>query len=288
MFPVLFSIGNIAVSSFGIFLVLGFLYGLFLIWRLTRAWDLNEEKILDITLLTFVGGLIGARLYFVIVNLQYFAASPMNIILINKAPGFSFWGGFLGGWLTLFFFARRKRFDFWQLADIAFVGFLGGLIFSEIGCFLGGCNIGITSKAFFAVTQVGFVGKRLPIQLLEGLLLTLSLMKIWAQATHFHQRGKIAGLGLIMVGIIQLILEPFKQNHSAVIFPVLFVILGVVILYRIKKQNPVVHLKAILASSIRFFVDSKARKGVVQNIVKSCYNQKITIGWKLKNLRRNH
>ena len=47
MLPVLFSIGKISVSSFGIFLALGILLGIFLVWRLSRAWDLDEEKILD-------------------------------------------------------------------------------------------------------------------------------------------------------------------------------------------------------------------------------------------------
>ena len=73
MFPVLFSIGKITVSSFGVFLTLGFLFGVFLVWRLTRAWELNEEKILDLTMLTFIGGLIGARIYFLMENWQLFS-----------------------------------------------------------------------------------------------------------------------------------------------------------------------------------------------------------------------
>ena len=107
MFPVLFSIGNFAVSSFGVFLALGFLLAVFLIWRLSRAWDLDEEKVLDLTLLTFLGGLIGARVYFVMEHWDFFAANFTKAILFYKFPGFSFWGGVLGGWLTLFYFSKR-------------------------------------------------------------------------------------------------------------------------------------------------------------------------------------
>ncbi|MCR4306115.1 MAG: prolipoprotein diacylglyceryl transferase, partial [Candidatus Daviesbacteria bacterium] len=186
MIPVLFSIGSLSVSSFGVFLVLGFLLGMFLVWRLSRAWDLDEEKTLDLTLLTFIGGIVGARLYFVLENLQIFFVSPFNLILINKVPGLSFWGGILGGWLTLYYFARRKRLDFWQLADIAFVGILGGMVLSNLGCFLGGCNVGSPTNSILGVSMVGALGKRWPVQLIEAILLTLGLMKIWSKATHFH------------------------------------------------------------------------------------------------------
>ncbi len=286
MFRVLFSIGNLSVSSFGVFLALGFLLGIFLIWRLARAWDLDEERVLDLVLLAFLGGLAGARVYFAIENWQYFAVNPLNLILINKIPGFSFWGGFLGGWLTLYLLARRKRLDFWQLADIASIGLLGGLVLSGVGCFLGSCNTGIVSKAFFAVTQVGALGKRWPVQIIEALLLTVVLSKIWSQATRFHQRGKIVSMTLILVGGTKLILEPLKQNHSEIIFSGMFVILGIVIFYRVTKQNPVTHLKGWGIFLIKLLNDSKTRTLVVQKVSQYWYNQITGIGWKLRNLKK--
>lgn len=286
MFPVLLTVGSISVSSFGVFLALGFLFGIFLIWRLTRAWDLDEEKILDLVLLTFIGGMFASRVYFAVENWQYFTASPFNLFLITKVPGFSFWGGFLGGWLTLYIFAKRKHLDFWQLADIAFVGFLGGLTLAEFGCFLGGCGIGVPSKAFFAVTMVGFVGKRWPVQAIEAFLLSVSLVKIWSQATHFHQRGKIVGMGLVLVGAIKLILEPLKQNHSEMAFPLFFILLGSVILYRVTKQNPISQLKGSAAYLIQCITDPKVRKAAIQSLSKFWYNQKASIGWKVRNLKK--
>jgi len=266
-------------------LALGFLLGIFLVWRLCRAWDLDEEKILDITLLTLLGGLLGARVYFAIENLQVFSL-PLNLILINKAPGLSFWGGILGGWLTLYFLARRKRLNFWQLADIAVVGLLGGLIMSDIGCFLGGCDVGSPSKAFFAVTMVGSIGKRWPIQIMEALFLTVSLTNVWSQATHFHQRGKIVSLAFVYIGISKLVLEPFRQDHSGVVFSAVFILLGATIFYRLTKQTPLIHLKVLGQFLIKFFTDPKARLDVVQTLSKTWYNQKTAINWKLRNLKK--
>lgn len=286
MFPVLFSVGGLSVSSFGVFLALGFLLGIFLIWRLSRAWDLDEEKVLDLILLTFIGGMIGARVFFTIENWQYFISSPLNVILVNQVPGFSFWGGFLGGWLILYFFARRKRLDFWQLADIASVGLLGGLILSDLGCLLGSCNIGTVSNSFFAVTQVGIIGRRWPIQAIEALLLFVGLLRIWFQATHFHQRGKIISSALILIGVIKLILEPIKQNHTELMFPVLFIFLGFTIFYRATKQSPVKHFKGFVKNILRFFTDPKNRTKAIQNLRKEWYNQKVNIRWKLRSFKK--
>jgi phosphatidylglycerol---prolipoprotein diacylglyceryl transferase len=238
MFPVLFSIGKFSISSFGFFLALAFLFATFLVWRLARAWDLDEEKILDLILLSFFGGIIGARIFFVLLNFEAFSDNLMKILLVTRYPGLSFWGGLLGGWLTLYFFLRRKRLDFWQYGDIASVGFLGGMILGNIGCFLGGCGFGIISNWFFAIPVVGVVGKRFPVQLVEALILLFILWKTWPMATKFHFHGKIVSIVLIFVGLIKLLTEFFRENRQGGAFlSVVLIILGVFIFYKTSKRS---------------------------------------------------
>ncbi|MBI2040223.1 prolipoprotein diacylglyceryl transferase [Candidatus Microgenomates bacterium] len=288
MFPVLFSVGKFGVSSFGLFLGLAFLFGVFLIWRLSRAWDLDEEKILDLTLLTFGGGLIGARIYFGIEHFDIFSSNPLRLILVNKFPGFSFWGAFLGGWLSLYFFAKRKRIDFWQVADVASVGFLGSLILADIGCLLGGCSIGIVSN-FLAVPMVGVIGKRFPVQALEAILFLISLKIIWWQATHFHFRGKIVILTLILVGLIKFFTEPLRAIHSGgYIFSLTLVILGVSIFYKLHsgKRTPLSDFHSFISLLRSFLTDGGARKIMVDHLKRNWYNQKTSLYWKLKSVTK--
>ena len=238
MLPVLFSIGPIPVSSFGLFLSLGFIYGSFLVWRLARAWELNEERVLDLIILTFFGGLLGARIFFVLLNFQFFQNDLFKILLITKYPGISFWGGFLGGWLTLSIFAKRLKFNFLQVADIAAAGFTGAMILGDIGCFLGGCGIGRTSNIFFAVPMVGVIGKRFPVQILESILLGLLLLKMWPKASHFHVHGKILSLTLLWLGVVKLISEYFTGSHQGGYFLSGFTtFLGLYIYYKISRRN---------------------------------------------------
>lgn len=287
MLPVLFSIGNISISSFGVFLALAFLFGVFLIWRLSRAWDLPEERILDLTLLSFAGGLLGARIFFVIEHWQFFSSLD-KILLINKYPGLSFWGGFLGGWLALYFFSRKFKMDFAAVADIGMVGFLGGLILGNLGCFLGGCGVGIASNFFLAAPVIGVIGKRFPVQILEALLLSWVLIRIWAKATHFHPRGLIVSQCLIYIGAVKLLMEPLKDLSSGFLFPLTLIVLGTHIFYKIHsgKRTLLADIKSFLKFILSLFNNAKARNLAVQQIKKSWYNQKIAVSWKLRSLNK--
>lgn len=287
MVPVLFSIGNASVSSFGVFLALAFLFGVFLIWRLARAWDLPEERILDLTLLSFVGGLLGARIFFVAEHIQAFL-SLEKILLINKYPGLSFWGGFLGGWLALYFFSRKFKMDFAAVADIGIIGFLGGLILGNIGCFLGGCGVGIASNFFLAAPVIGVIGKRFPVQILEALLLSLVLIRIWIKATHFHPRGLIVSQCLIYIGTVKLFTEFLKDKTSGFLFPLTLIILGIHIYYRIYsgKRTLFADIKSFLKFILSLFNNAEARNLAVQQIKKSWYNQKIAVSWRMRSLSK--
>lgn len=286
MLPVILRFGPFYISSFGLFLSLAFVYSTFLVWRLARAWDLNEERILDLLVLVFLGSLVFSRIYFVLQNLNLFGFDLFKMVLFTKYPGLSFWGGFLGGWLTLYAFAIRFKLDFWQMADVASVGFLGGLILGNLGCFLGSCGVGIESHAFFAVTQLGYIGRRVPIQLVEAALLYLVLQNIWYKATHFHARGVVASLTLIFVGVVKIITENFKAiRGEGYIFSFILLVLGVAIFYRVSKRKLLADLKSTLVFPLDFATKKNVRDLTLQKFSKSWYNQKTAVSWKLREFK---
>ena len=122
MFPVLASIGGFAVSSFGVFLLLSFAIGFFVIWQIIRLYDIDPEKIIDLTLMIFLGSIIGARVFFVAVYYPQFN-SVFKVIDILHNPGLSFWGGVIGGAIVLVVASRRLKLRVWQVADLITVGF---------------------------------------------------------------------------------------------------------------------------------------------------------------------
>lgn len=270
MFPILFSFGNFSVSTLAIFVTFAFLFGVFTIWRLSRAWDFDEEKALDLTILTFFGAIVLSRLYFVSEHLNIFMRAPLSIILVYKIPGFSFWGGFLGGWLTLYMLCRKNKLDFWHVADLASVAFLGSLIFTDLGCFFGGCGTNVWAS------------------LTEAVLTYLAFVRIWPLVTHFHTRGYVVGISLITLGVIKIILEPLRGFPSEnFLFSTTFIILGFFIFYKVTGRNFLVDLKSIPVIFLKFFTDPKVRLSALQFIRKWWYNQKTLWAWKIHSIKKN-
>jgi phosphatidylglycerol---prolipoprotein diacylglyceryl transferase len=273
MLPVLFSFGPISISSFGLFLSLGFLLGTFLIWRLAKGWDLDEEKVLDLILLTSFGGLVGARIYFVLFNLEFFSVDIFRVLLITKYPGLNFWGGILGGFLGLIFFAKKLKLNLWQMGDLASVGLLSGLVLGDLGCLLSGCDVGYFSNAFFGVNLVGVVGKRFPVQLLESLLALWVLYRIWPEAVKFHFHGKILSQILIFLGLIKFITQFFRDSgYLGFLFSALLTLSGIFVYYRTSKAGFVKDIRRLKLLFVGLFTNRQTRKLVIERVRRTCYN----------------
>lgn len=285
MLPVLLSIGGVSISSFGLFLALGFLVAVFVAWRIANAYDLNEGKILDLAILTFFGGIISARILYVILNGAMFE-DISRVFMINLYPGLTFWGGLLGSTVILKLLTLRAKLNFWQIADIAAVGLMIGLAFGSVGCFLGGCEVGIASSLPFAVSIVGFIGKRFPISAIEAVIFLLFFVWLWKSAIRFHFHGKIFSLALILLGLERFFTENLKGDSQVFILsPLIYrgqivslaiFIIGFMIYYYRSKRNFLEDVLFIL----QIFTTPKKRDLVLQRISKSWYNTKI--GWSIK------
>jgi hypothetical protein len=96
MKPVLFQLGPFPVSSFGVFLLLAFVVGIVVLrWRTKGlGWDAGE--VLDLSLYTIIGGVVGARIGYVLVNLPDFAGDITRVVTIWKDAGLTFYGALVG------------------------------------------------------------------------------------------------------------------------------------------------------------------------------------------------
>src|SRR5262245_66308142 len=72
--------------------------GLWLAYRDARRRGLDPEKLLKASELALLGGLVGARLYYVVFNLDYYSQFPAKIFAVWEG-GLAIHGGVLGGLL---------------------------------------------------------------------------------------------------------------------------------------------------------------------------------------------
>lgn len=278
MHPVLLSIGKVTISSFGLFIVLGAAVSIYIAWKISRFYDLDEEKVVDISLLSFFGGILGARAYEVLLNPTTYD-NLEKIVFLNLYPGLSIWGGLIGGFLTLALLARSYKLVFWQLADIAGVGLAIALSIGDIGCFLGGCAYGFISNLPFATKVVGVIGNRLPISLFEAGIFLLVFGILWKRILRFHLHGQIISFFLIFFGLVKIAFERFRSDKptswqfTGEANALFVLLLGIIVFYYRGKRSIYKDAKNLAL----LLVEQKRRKNLVQILKKNWYN--IKVGW---------
>lgn len=280
MHPVLLSFGSLVISSFGFFLALGFLAGLFTVWRLSRIYDIDEEKILDVSLLTFFGGLLGARILFAVFN-PGTLNSVERIFSITRYPGLMLYGGLILGAGILYLLSKKLRLDFFQMADFLLVGVFAAEVLGSFGCLLGSCHPGITWSGPLSVDQAGLLGSRFPTQLLETVIFAFLFLIVWKEAVKFHFSGKILSLGLILLGLENFAVS-FLRSDSILLFDIFnltrllgFVsfILGLVVIYTQGRRDIFFDL-GIVADML---TNSKRRKTVLLSFKKGWYTTRVNL-----------
>ncbi len=135
--PNIFTIGPITLSWHGLFSALGLLMGVLFTARLLKGTSINEDQYYTASLWAIIGGIIGARLLFVIENIGLFLPSPLSIFAINEG-GISIFGATIGGTLGAYLAAKHYKLDIPTIADAAGPGFILGQGIGRIGDIING------------------------------------------------------------------------------------------------------------------------------------------------------
>jgi phosphatidylglycerol---prolipoprotein diacylglyceryl transferase len=107
---VAFHLGPLTVRWYGILIGLGFLMATWAATFLCKRRGLDTDTVINGALASFVGGILGARLYFVALDWQSFANHPQDILAIWQG-GLSIHGGIIGGIITAWIYCRLMKFD---------------------------------------------------------------------------------------------------------------------------------------------------------------------------------
>lgn len=290
MKPVLLSFNSYTITTLGVFLVLSFLLALLVIWRIIRGLEIDKEKTIDLFLLTSMVSLLGARAYFVFSN-SSLSENPLNFFLVNKYPGFSFWGGFILGFIFLNLVSKKLKINFWQAADLAIIALFLGISITSLGCLFNSCQYGIVSNLPIAVSQTGLVGKRFPLQIIESLLFFLGFLVLWSSIKRFHFSGSIALTGLFMLGGFKFFLEFFRGDNLKVgnflssghIWSTFFIFLAAINYYKLTRKS----FKEDVLNFLKIFYIPTKRRLAVSRLAKSWYNLKIDLKISLNKFFKN-
>lgn len=137
MNPVAFEIFGISVRWYGILISLGMLLGIFIAYFEAKRLGYNPDDIIDLALWAIPAALIGARLYYVIFQWEYYKGNVLKI-LNTREGGLAIHGGIIGGVLVGYLFTRIKKMPFWKTADIVAPSIALGQAIGRWGNFING------------------------------------------------------------------------------------------------------------------------------------------------------
>jgi phosphatidylglycerol---prolipoprotein diacylglyceryl transferase len=119
--PVLISFGPFHIFWYGMFIVLGILAALAVALKLSGYYHVSKEDIIDIAFYLIIAGVLGARIYSVLLNFPYYAEKPLDVFKIWNG-GLAIHGAIIAGVLAMFFYTGWKKINFWLLAALTVPG----------------------------------------------------------------------------------------------------------------------------------------------------------------------
>jgi phosphatidylglycerol---prolipoprotein diacylglyceryl transferase len=141
MHPELFQFGPLHLRSFGAAMAVAFLVGTWLGMREARRRGLDEDRFVNVILITLVCSVLGARILYVIEHLAEFRSEWGSVFALWQG-GLTLYGGIVAGTFAGLTAARRFGLPRWVVADALAPSLALGTAFGRVGCFLNGCCYG--------------------------------------------------------------------------------------------------------------------------------------------------
>lgn len=209
-------IGPVTLHMYGLMIAIGFLSALMLTSYRGKKRGMNDDIIWGIFVCAVVGGMVGCRLLFYIVEIPQIIEDPS--ILWNFKNGYVVYGGILGGILASYIYCRIKRVSFLEYFDLVMPAVSLAQGFGRIGCLCAGCCYGRETDAWYGITfhTSHFAPngvKLIPTQIISsvGDFIFCGIL-LW-YASRKPKTGRVAALWMLLYGVGRFELE-FLRNDN--------------------------------------------------------------------------
>lgn len=264
--PFAYQAGPFLITGFGIAMLLTFVIAQIVMTAelRRRGHESAAAAMSDLTVAAVIGGLAGAKLYYVALTGDSFF----------HRGGFVFWGGLLGGTATVWAVIKLKKISVPVIADVAAIGLAAAYAVGRTGCWAVGddygrpwvsrfavsfpsgappstvhnliADFGITSLAGRPPQEVLSV---YPTQLFEVALGLVMFAVLWRLRHHTHREGWLFGIYCMLAGAERFVVEFFRAKDDRFLGPltlaqaiaIAVIVAGAVIavLFRSRSPSPV-------------------------------------------------
>lgn len=181
-----FTVFGIEIAYYGVIIALGMLAGALVAYREAKKTGQKVDDYIDFTLYTLIAAIIGARIYYVIFEWDYYSAHPLEIFNL-RAGGLAIYGGVLASVLTLFIFTKVKKLKFWLMADTAVQGLIIGQIIGRWGNFFNREAFGGYTDSLFAMQLPVSEAKGITQELIEHLVTVDGVSYVQVHPTFLYE-----------------------------------------------------------------------------------------------------
>ncbi len=131
----LFALGGVEIYTYGVIMALAvFCAVMFSNYCANKNSQFPKDVFISLAPLLIITGLLGARLWYCILNYSHYLLCPFDILNFRDG-GISIHGAILGGFFGLLFYARRKSLSLSKLCDFSVVGLALGQTIGRWGNF---------------------------------------------------------------------------------------------------------------------------------------------------------
>lgn len=148
--PEFINLGFINISLYGLIIGTAMIVAFLWCYSECRYYNVDRDHFIDLTIITIVSGIIGARLYYVIFSFDYYKENPLSILKVWEG-GLGIYGGILLGMLAVIICCKIFKLDFWLVADIVSLGVILGQIAGRWGNFFNREAFGDYTDGFSAM-----------------------------------------------------------------------------------------------------------------------------------------
>ena len=250
MYPVLFEFGEFQLRSYGTIVALSFLIGLWLSMKEAERKGLDPKLIQEFAVYGFIGGIIGARLYFVLFSEpSYFFQHPWEIFAVWSG-GIGVIGALIGGFIVALWFCHKRNLSLLKFGDTLAPGIALAQSFGQLACLLNGDSYGRPTDLPWAITYTdsrSFAPLNIPlhpIEIYEMAAYFLVFLLVWNIRQHDRLNGLAFFTYLAGYGTARFLVDFFRGDpamfawgiQAAQVFGAAMILASVVGVFVLKKQ----------------------------------------------------
>ena len=212
----LLQIGPFTVYGYGLMIAIGVLVAYSVGEYRAKKQGLDPDSLFWITVSCLVGGILGAKLLFIIVEIKSIIADPS--ILLDVTHGFVVYGGIIGGIGVGYLYCKLKKLVFLKYFDLVMPSIAIAQGFGRVGCMFAGCCYGretdswfhvIYHSSDFAPNGVALIPTQMVMAILNFAHFFILVFLIKKLVKH---DGQIAGFYLVFYSIGRFFLEYLRND----------------------------------------------------------------------------